>query len=475
MSDFVSAYRRSRHSEALPAGQVQGNGVIWYSEDWQPARPRRPLTPLAGCVLVAAAMALWAVTALWTARAPLAPFPEETQTAERTHADRFAEVSTEVDAISRQLLASHISFDARLTALRQRQLRLEKRQGQVDSLLKAAGHPVLRATARAIRAHRVPVDSAPLVTGSLTDGKTGAKTGGGESAGRSAVSELRLSFVPAGTQQAPAQPAAQADSEPGTDTADTWRDEDAQEAILRLAKSQDQLETTQLLALELLEEKAAAASAEIEKVIIGLGFDPMTVARLPQRIKPVFARAAMGGPFVPLLLGTSSAKPPFDRRVRELHDLIQTTTGLYKGLEALPVRAPLAGEQDISSGYGRRRDPFHGSLAMHSGVDFRAATGTPVRATAPGIVTYAGRQGGYGNVIEIQHPRGISTRYAHLSHIAVQPGQQVQPGQAIGSVGSTGRSTGPHLHYELEINEQKTDPARFLRAAGGFARLIKAN
>ena len=107
---------------------------------------------------------------------------------------------------------------------------------------------------------------------------------------------------------------------------------------------------------------------------------------------------------------------------------------------------------------------FLGRPAMHTGLDFRASTGDPVRATANGKVVNAGWSGGYGRMVEIDHGNGLSTRYGHLSAINVKIGQQVTIGQVIGEVGSTGRSTGPHLHYETRIDGDAVDPQKFLRA-----------
>jgi hypothetical protein len=109
-------------------------------------------------------------------------------------------------------------------------------------------------------------------------------------------------------------------------------------------------------------------------------------------------------------------------------------------------------------------DPFLRTPAMHTGLDFRGSTGDPVRATANGRVESAGVNGGYGKMIEIDHGNGFSTRYAHLSAIEVKVGQSVRIGQIIGRVGSTGRSTGPHLHYETRIDGEAVDPQKFLRA-----------
>ena len=130
----------------------------------------------------------------------------------------------------------------------------------------------------------------------------------------------------------------------------------------------------------------------------------------------------------------------------------------------MPVRKPVLGEMDISSGFGMRIDPFIRAPAMHTGLDFRGDTGDPVRATANGKVTVADWNGGYGRMVEIDHGNGSITRYGHLSAISVTIGQSVRAGQVIGKIGSTGRSTGPHLHYETRVGGDAVDPLKFLRA-----------
>jgi murein DD-endopeptidase MepM/ murein hydrolase activator NlpD len=130
----------------------------------------------------------------------------------------------------------------------------------------------------------------------------------------------------------------------------------------------------------------------------------------------------------------------------------------------VPIRKPLLGDIDMSSSFGVRSDPFGRGPAMHSGVDFRGDSGDPVRATAAGKVTSAAWNGGYGKMVEIDHGNGFTTRYGHLSEISAKAGQSVRAGQIIGRVGSTGRSTGPHLHYETRIEGDAVDPQKFLRA-----------
>ncbi len=115
----------------------------------------------------------------------------------------------------------------------------------------------------------------------------------------------------------------------------------------------------------------------------------------------------------------------------------------------------------MSSGYGVRRDPIYGSSKFHTGLDFAAKTGTPVFATADGKVTEAGRQSGYGNCIDIYHGYNYLTRYAHLSEILVKPGQEVKRGEMIGKVGSTGKSTGSHLHYEVRFKDEPQNPVNY--------------
>jgi murein DD-endopeptidase MepM/ murein hydrolase activator NlpD len=119
---------------------------------------------------------------------------------------------------------------------------------------------------------------------------------------------------------------------------------------------------------------------------------------------------------------------------------------------------------DASSGFGVRNDPFNGSPAMHTGLDLNGDPGDTVRAAADGTVKTAGWSGGYGKAVDIDHGNGMSTRYGHLSSIDVRVGQFVRAGQLIGKVGSTGRSTGPHLHYETRVRGEAVDPQKFLRA-----------
>ena len=131
--------------------------------------------------------------------------------------------------------------------------------------------------------------------------------------------------------------------------------------------------------------------------------------------------------------------------------------------EQAPFTQPVA-QPRRTSGFGGRLDPFNGASAFHAGIDFGGAHRTPINATAPGTVAYVGQRSGYGNVVEIDHGRGLKTRYAHLAAASVRPGQRVALGQRVGAMGSTGRSTGTHLHYEIWVDGRVQNPDRFLRA-----------
>ena len=129
--------------------------------------------------------------------------------------------------------------------------------------------------------------------------------------------------------------------------------------------------------------------------------------------------------------------------------------------DMLPNSSPVDAAYNSSS-YGWRIDPFNGSKAFHEGLDFTANSGTTIRAAADGIVSTAERTPDYGNIVKIDHGSGLETRYAHASKLLVKPGERVIKGQTVAQVGSTGRSTGPHLHYEIRLNGNSLDPRKYL-------------
>ena len=173
------------------------------------------------------------------------------------------------------------------------------------------------------------------------------------------------------------------------------------------------------------------------------------------------SRQAQGGPFLPWR--SAATKVKLDPGLRKLAIALQRMEEVEALLMAVPSARPADG-MSLTSGFGYRFDPFNGQRAMHAGLDFRGAHGSPIRAAAPGRVSFVGVKSGYGNVVEVDHGHGIQTRYAHLAGFNSRVGQAVQSGEAIARMGSTGRSTGTHLHFEVRVNGTAVNPRRFLEA-----------
>jgi murein DD-endopeptidase MepM/ murein hydrolase activator NlpD len=182
----------------------------------------------------------------------------------------------------------------------------------------------------------------------------------------------------------------------------------------------------------------------------------------PSRFQP--KPLAMGGPYLAADGAEAAADIAADAQFRALFQTWKKLDTLEDGLISIPSVQPIA-NMSFTSNFGIRSDPFRGTAAFHPGVDIQCATGTAVYATADGVVDKAERSGGYGNMVEIDHGRGIQTRFGHLSKILVVAGQRVKRGQLIALSGSTGRSTGPHLHYEVRIDGRAVNPMPFLTTA----------
>jgi len=169
-----------------------------------------------------------------------------------------------------------------------------------------------------------------------------------------------------------------------------------------------------------------------------------------------------GGPARPV--DSAAMLAALESKTARVERELRMYEGFLRQHGVTPSLWPVSGK--LESGLGGRRNPFGGrGFEYHEGQDIDAAYGTPVQVTASGRVIIAGRQRGYGNVVYVDHGNGLSTRYGHLSEIDVTVGQTVTRGQTIGFVGSTGRSTGPHLHYEVRINNQPVDPRQYLPGA----------
>jgi len=225
--------------------------------------------------------------------------------------------------------------------------------------------------------------------------------------------------------------------------------------LASLEHSLDRVEARQAATLSAMQESYEGKARRVRGVLAEVGLNP---SKLPAGE----AASGIGGPFVPVIVRPDANA--FEHQLQRVQLARANMERLNRTLTAVPLRKPLDGEIDTSSGFGVRMDPFFRAPAMHSGLDFRGTYGDPVRATAAGTVVSVGWNGGYGRMVEIDHGNGFSTRYGHLSETLVSEDQTIKPGQIVGRLGSTGRSTGPHLHYETRVDGDAVDPQRFLRA-----------
>lgn len=171
-----------------------------------------------------------------------------------------------------------------------------------------------------------------------------------------------------------------------------------------------------------------------------------------------------GGLFEPLSDAAVAEVDEADQRIAALMQDLERVNLMRLAADRLPFGRPVNGAR-VTSGFGPRRDPFRRRFSMHRGIDFAGPRGTPIHATASGVVTFSGRQSGFGIVVKIRHAFGFETLYAHLSRSHVEVGQRVDRGDRIAAMGSTGRSTGSHLHYEVHIDEKAVNPSKFIEAA----------
>jgi murein DD-endopeptidase MepM/ murein hydrolase activator NlpD len=363
----------------------------------------------------------------------------------QAYEDRIADLRARIDRISARQVMNQDSIEDRVAGLVARQAELEARQvivAELDARADKAGLPPTLAAPEA--------PAAPAGPGSI------------------------LSFAPMPQRKPqPLEPIAPLRAE---NPASPIRSP-IEGVVGEIERRSGRMEQSQLQRLKAIGENAAAEAAQGRKLVAALGLDPARFGRAsaaptirrPAPLDELMLRdvnpeaIGLGGPLLPPPRAMGMAGR-FELTLAEAETALDALIRSRAMVRALPVAAPLAGRHDLASGFGTRLDPFTRSPALHSGLDFRAPTGTPVRATARGKIIEAGYNGGYGRMVEIDHGFGITTRYAHLSTIAVSEGETVEKGAVLGQVGSTGRSTGPHLHYEVRIDDDAADPMRFLRA-----------
>jgi murein DD-endopeptidase MepM/ murein hydrolase activator NlpD len=253
------------------------------------------------------------------------------------------------------------------------------------------------------------------------------------------------------------------------------------EALEATASQRD--ESRQLMAearteVEALNFESALASERQERVFrqiedaVAMSMEPLDemfrAAGLPtdQIIGQVRATySGQGGPLMPITMSTRGEEPDaMSLRANEVLAALDELNLHRIAAEQMPFSMPVASSVRMTSGFGYRRDPINGGRRLHAGTDFAGARGTPILAGGDGTVIFAGRQSGYGLMVEIRHPFGLTTRYAHMSRIRVSEGERVSRGERIGDMGNTGRSTGTHLHYEVRRSGDPVNPMTFITA-----------
>ncbi len=343
--------------------------------------------------------------------------------------DRIAELRAKVDRTTSRQLLDQEQFDQKLDQVMKRQTTLESRATALGAIPDV------------------------LVTGSIKPQARGISESSSSGVPKPSPISDTVTFVAPPDREARLESRSPAIASPQPNKFAKIQGID--NVIVRLQASLDQVEARQLAALSAVEETMDSKVRRMRGAISDLG---LNMAQLEAAVP----RIAMGGPYVPVKLAADAG--PFERQIYRVATTRAQVEKLNRTLALVPYRKPVVGEVEFTSGFGIRSDPFLGRPAMHTGLDFRAATGDPIRATANGRVTSAAYAGGYGKMVEIDHGNGLATRYGHMSEIHVKVGDTIKIGQVIGLVGSTGRSTGSHLHYETRIDGEAVDPQKFLRA-----------
>lgn len=358
---------------------------------------------------------------------------------QQAYEDRIASLRSEIDKIASRQILDQIAYDEKVERLISAQRSLDDRQRVVADLIERAKATGLFAEADPKADQRAALDPVPAYAGE----------------GEAAAIERRFAALTDGP--APASDAPTAESAPATLTTDGKIDVPAVTADLA------RIDAEQTEAVRLIAAAVRSRADQVVDIVGGLGVSLKLAGAEPTATGDL---DAVGGPYVPL-----QSAEALNAAIAEADQAFGALGQVRTAVARLPIVAPIDGAS-MTSNFGSRTDPFLGSAAFHAGIDFRSPSGRPVEATAPGRVVSAGRNGGYGNMVEIDHGKGLTTRYAHLSEIDVAVGDKVQRGGVIGKVGSTGRSTGPHLHYETRVNGAAINPASYLAAGRRISAIL---
>jgi len=336
--------------------------------------------------------------------------------------DRIAYLRSQIDKMTSRSLVDQETLEAKLEIMLRRQDELSTRHEIVTSVLDLARHTGIKVPATLQQPRAKPVE---------------ASIGNGAFLLRKGTASSTSSLL-----QSNGKPQARLGM-PDIDLATTY-------------ESVDQMALETSIALDAVRVVAETRSRRISNALKTVGL----------RIK---TETGLGGPFIP---AAEDEVSEFTERARQTRIALENFKTISAAVDSFPIGAPIENAK-ISSHYGRRLDPFLKRPALHSGIDYRAARGHPVIASGNGTVVSAGRHGGYGRMVEIAHGNGLTTRYAHLSRIRVVKGQDIKKGALIGNVGSTGRSTGPHLHYEVRSGERPSNPMPYIAAGRKIRSALK--
>ncbi|MEM6648980.1 MAG: peptidoglycan DD-metalloendopeptidase family protein [Pseudomonadota bacterium] len=243
------------------------------------------------------------------------------------------------------------------------------------------------------------------------------------------------------------------------------------EVLEEMRQETAELSARQVVLMASLEEDMRQRIIEAKRILQHTGMDTTrfvshhhtkTLASLEQDdTSAQFAN--QGGPFLPV--ANTAGSLSYYKSVSRLNTILTELTSLKAALENAPIGTPMMKKYRLTSGFGLRVDPIKKNVVtMHRGLDFGGPMNTPIHTTAPGRVTFTGRKGGYGLIVEVDHGNGFLTKYAHLNKIKVRRGQKLDLYDTVGLLGNTGRSTGPHLHYEVVYRGRQLDPIKFMEA-----------
>ncbi|SDE52302.1 Murein DD-endopeptidase MepM and murein hydrolase activator NlpD, contain LysM domain [Salipiger thiooxidans] len=387
---------------------------------------------LGGALLVAWAIVATAILLMDSISA--GNYREQAQRDQISYQRRLNELSAERDSRAAEALAAQERFNtalAQVSSMQSRLLDSETRRRELET-----GIDVIQTTLRDTMKEREDVGNRlAALQGQIEGGSTAAVNGEGD-----------------GTLDLLAAALARTAEERDQVVAN------AQDALVRadeMATEMRLMEENNDRIFRQLEEAMTVSVKPLDKMFSAAGMDP---DRIIKEVRKGYS--GQGGPLTPITFSTRGEEPSIDteRANRILNEMDKLN--LYRiAAEKAPFAVPLKDAFRFTSGFGRRWG------RMHEGTDFAAAHGTPIYATADGVVTHAGWMSGYGRLVKIQHEFGIETRYAHMSKIRVKVGQRVSRGDQVGDMGNTGRSTGTHLHYEVRVGGKAVNPMTYIKAA----------